>query len=146
MAQAAPDIRAIWPYKSSESVLIPAPTPPRERGIGLRAHTQFPVALCEGTRAAHCLALELSASGIVVDRGRELSERERAALFKLELFLPQRTRPVRVLARLARRVRPNVYALRFVMISDVDRLTLMEHLDQEYQQGLSLLREIEQAS
>lgn len=146
MAQAAPEIRSIWPYQSSASVLLPAPQRPRERSIGLRARTQFPVALCEGPHAAHCLALELSATGIVVERGRDLSEREQRALFKLELFLPGATQPVRVLARVARRVRPHVYALRFVMVSEVDRLTLMEHIDHEQQAGLRLLREIEQAS
>jgi hypothetical protein len=146
MAQPAPEIRAIWPYKSTASVLLPTPQLPRERSIGLRARTQFPVALCEGPHAAHCLALELSATGIVVERGRELSEREQGSLFKLELFLPERTRPVRVLARVARRLRPQVYAFRFVMISEVDRLTLMEHIDFVQQTGLRLLREIEQAS
>jgi hypothetical protein len=50
---------------------------------------------------------------------------------------------VRVLARLARRVEPEVYALKFVLISDVDRLTLMEHLDQEQLESLQLLQEIE---
>jgi hypothetical protein len=146
MAQPAPEIRAIWPYKSTASVLLPTPQLPRERSIGLRARTQFPVALCEGPHAAHCLALELSATGIVVERGRELNEREQGSLFKLELFLPERTRPVRVLARLARQLRPQVYAFRFVMVSEVDRLTLMEHIDLVQREGLQLLHEIERAS
>ena len=146
MAQAAPEIRAIWPYKSTESVLVPPPQHPRERSIGLRARTQFPVALCEGPRAAHCLALELSATGIVVEHGREMSERELGALFKLELFLPEKQRPVRVLARVARRVAAKTYALRFVMISEVDRLTLMEHIDYEQQDSLRLLQDVERAS
>ena len=101
-----------------------------ERGIGLRAATRFPVLVCEGPHAAHCHALELSATGVVVDRGRELSERELRAGFKLELFVPGATRPVRVLAKVARTIVPGQYAFRFVLISDVDRLSLMEHIDE----------------
>ena len=142
MAQAAYDIRAIWPYKSHR-VSLPPPSGRTERGIGVRGRTEFPVLLCEGPHAAHCLALELSATGVVVRRGRELSEREQHTLFKLELFLPEGSRPVRVLARVARRTDPEVYAMRFVMISDVDRLTLMEHLDREQRDSLELLQEIE---
>jgi peptide subunit release factor RF-3 len=51
-----------------------------------------------------------------------------------------------VLARVARRAEPEVYALRFVMISDVDRLTLMEHLDRECRESLELLHEVELSS
>jgi hypothetical protein len=145
MAQTAYDIRAIWPYKSKR-ISLPPPSGRTERGIGLRARTEFPVLLCEGPHAAHCLALELSATGVVVRRGRELSEREQQTLFKLEMFLPGGTRPVRVLARVARRTEPEVYAMRFVMISDVDRLTLMEHLDREQRDSLELLHEVELSS
>ena len=146
MTQAAPEIRAIWPYKSRDtSELHPIPRPPTsQRGIGLRAVTSFPVLFCEGPHAAHCLAMELSATGIVVERGRELSEREQRAVLKLELFLPDQLRPVRVLARVARQAGRTAYALRFVLIADVDRLTLMEHVDQERLRTLRLLEEIEQ--
>jgi hypothetical protein len=112
------------------------------RGIGVRVATTFPVLLCEGPHAAHCRAVELSASGIVVDRGRALSEREQRAGLKLELFLPDQPKPVRVLAKIAREVAPNKYALKFVLISDVDRLILMEHLDKQQRESLHLLDEI----
>jgi|EndMetStandDraft_4_1072995.scaffolds.fasta_scaffold735720_2 hypothetical protein len=113
-----------------------------ERGIGLRAKTSFPVLLCEGPHAAHCRALELSASGIVVDRGRELSEREQRASMKLELYVPGASRPVRALAKVVRHVGDNAYALKFVLIADVDRLTLMEHVDHQLQDSLRLLNEV----
>lgn len=115
----------------------------RGRSIGLRAPTRFPVLVCEGMRAAHCHAVELSASGIVVERGRELSERELRAGFKLELFLPHLNRPVRVLAKAIRAVTPTAYAFKFVLVSDVDRLTLMEHLDQLQNDSMHLLYELE---
>jgi len=112
------------------------------RGIGLRAATSFPVLLCEGPHAAHCRALELSASGIVVERGRALSQREQHASLKLELFLPGRPGQVRVLAKIIRPLTLTRYALKFVLISDADRLTLMEHIDQERLDSLRLLEEI----
>jgi hypothetical protein len=112
------------------------------RGIGLRARTSFPVLLCEGPHAAHCRAVELSATGIVVDRGRELSEREQKASIKLELFLPGAVRPVRALAKVVRNVTQAQYALKFVLISDVDRLTLMEHVDRQQVDSLRLLEDV----
>lgn len=148
MSNAANDIRAVWPYAQPDGA-IPFPRLARgsttERGIGLRGATHFPVLLCEGPHAAHCHALELSASGIVVERGRELSERELRAGFKLELFLPETRRPVRVLAKVVRRVGTTAYAFKFVLIADVDRLTLMEHLDWQRSDSLRLLDQIEHA-
>ena len=117
----------------------------RERSIGLRVLTSFPLLLCEGQHAAHCRATELSATGIVVDRGRALSEREQRASFRLELFLPDGARPIRALAKVARSVGPTRYALRFVLISDVDRLTLMEYVDRIEHDARSLLDEISAA-
>ncbi len=116
------------------------------RGIGLRAKTTFPVLLCEGPHAAHCRALELSASGIVVERGRALSEREQRSSIKLELFLPDRAGPVRVLAKIVRQVTSTSYALKFVLIADVDRLTLMEYVDRQRLESLQLLDEVEGAA
>jgi len=116
-----------------------------ERAIGLRASTSFPLLLREGQHAAHCRATELSATGIVVERGRPLSEREKLASFRLELFLPGVARPIRAHAKLARTVGPTRYALRFLLISDVDRLSLMEYVDRMEQESRSLLDEISAA-
>lgn len=94
---------------------------------------------------ANCRATELSATGIVIERGRELSQREQRAPMKLDLLLPGQGRPVRVLGRVIRRVAGSSYALKFVAISDVDRLTLMEHLDQEQSDSMRLLDDVERA-
>jgi hypothetical protein len=149
MDNAAPEIRSIWPNEQTDAP-VPLLRPRRhslpERGIGLRAATIFPVLFCEGPHAAHCHAVELSASGIVVERGRELSAREQRAGVKLELFLPGVAKSVRVLAKVIRPVGFSSYALKFVLISDVDRLTLMEHLDRERVSSLQLLEEIEGAA
>jgi hypothetical protein len=146
MSAAAQQIRSIWPYQQeadSEPITLRSRGSSAQRGIGLRERTSFPILLCEGPHATHCRATEVSATGIVIERGRELSERELRALFKLELFLPNEKRPVRVLAKVARRVGLTDYALKFVLISDVDRLSLMEHLDAQQRDSLRLLAEVE---
>ena len=149
MASAVQEIRAIWPYQEkvdSSPITPPARGSAAQRGIGLRERTTFPVLLCEGPHAAHCRAVELSATGIVIERGRELSEREQRSLFKLELFLPEQPHPVRVLAKVARRAGWSAYALKFVLISDADRLTLMEHLDLQQRESLELLNDVEHSA
>ena len=148
MAEAATENAAIGPVERASE--------PRERllerdkgarrGIGLRAATSFQAVVCEGPHVAHCRAVELSSTGVVIQRGRELSEREQKALFKLDLFLPYQSRPVRVLAKVARPLGQTSYAMRFVLVADVDRLTLMEHLDRELLASLKLLTEVDQAT
>jgi hypothetical protein len=152
MANPAQEIRSIWPYMERADsdpiarISVARRGTPAQRGIGLRERTNFPVLLCEGPHVAHCHATELSATGIVIERGRELSEREQRSLFKMELFLPEQPRPVRVLAKVARRAGSSSYALKFVLISDVDRLTLMEHLDLQQRDTLDLLRDLEHSA
>ena len=148
MTNSVAAIRSIWPYQAEDGTVLPLARrrTPAKRGIGLRGATRFAVLLSEGPHAAHCHAVELSASGIVVERGRELSERECQAGFKLELFLPEQERAVRVLAKVARRVTRTAYAFKFVFINDVDRLTLMEHLDYEQADSLRLLDEVQQGA
>jgi hypothetical protein len=118
-----------------------------ERGIGLRAPTRCFAMLCDGPRVARCHAVEFSPSGVVIDRGRSMSERERSTSLKLMLFLPGRPQVVvKALVKVARQVTATRYALKFVMISDVDRLTLMEQVDREGIDSLRLLSEIEGAA
>ena len=57
-----------------------------------------------------------------------------------ELYLADDHRFKRDFKQVDRGVIP---ALKFVMISDVDRVTLMEHVDRECTASLRLLREIE---
>lgn len=148
MSDSVPEIRSIWPYRDSHPV-IPLIRPRRDnssrRGIGLRARTSFPVLVCEGPTTVHCRAAELSPSGIVIERGREMSERELRSHFKLELALPEQRYPVRVLARVARHVEGTRYAFKFVLIADADRLTLMEHLDALERGARELLNDVAQA-
>ena len=94
--------------------------------VGLRARTDFRVVAKNGGFISHCRGIEISSSGIIVDRGRE---QQSLSLFtRLEMMLPERMRP---LCALARPIwwQGSQQALKFVRISDVDRLTLAEHLD-----------------
>jgi hypothetical protein len=93
------------------------------------------VVATNGGLVSHCRGIEISASGIIVDRGRGL--RHESLLLRLEMLLPERIRPLCALARPIW-VRGSEQALKFVRISDVDRLTLAEHLDLLCLRGVSL--------
>ena len=103
--------------------------------VGLRARTDFRVVAKSGRFVSHCRGIEISSSGIIVDRGRELPTEP--LLMRLEMLLPERIRPLRALARPIW-VRGSQQALKFVRISDVDLLTLAEHLDVLTLRGVSL--------
>jgi hypothetical protein len=103
--------------------------------VGLRARTDFRVIAKNGGFVSHCRGIEISSSGIIVDRGREAPSQP--LLMRLEMQLPERLRPLRALARPIW-VRGTQQALKFVRISDVDRLTLAEHLDLLNLRGVAL--------
>jgi hypothetical protein len=72
--------------------------------------------------------VEVSATGIVVDQRTAHAPLGSRLLVELELLLPERIRSLHALARPIWSFGTQ-HALRFVRISDVDRLTLAEHLD-----------------
>ena len=96
--------------------------------IGLRARTDVEVIARHGQFTTRCRGIEVSPTGIVLDRGPAGAGLEDHLLVELELHLPER---VRVLHALARSVRSfgNQQALHIVEMSDADRLTLAEHMD-----------------
>jgi hypothetical protein len=99
-----------------------------DRRVGLRARTDFRVVTRDGCLESHCRGIEVSTSGIVVDRGKPVRGRDERILLKLELRLPERLRALQAIARPVWS-RGQQQAFRFVKMSDVDRLTLAEHLD-----------------
>lgn len=82
--------------------------------------------LLNGYRHA-CRAVDLSTTGMVVQRPRALAERETHQLGAYEVHLDGR-RPIRVRARTVRS-EGLLLAVRFVVVHDVDRLTIAEHAD-----------------
>ena len=107
------------------------------RQIGMRGHTNFAVILHNGDLVAHCRAVDVSSTGIVIDRGHHPGPADEGGIFRLELYMPDASAPVRALARVVRNL-GNEQALRFVAISDADRLTITEHLDHQWSRGASL--------
>lgn len=105
-----------------------------ERRICLRGRTDFPVLLASGYRRLHGRGIEISPSGIIVDRGLWLEEGDQPLMMRLTIRLPERRRPISAIARHVRCF-GSQQVLRFVEISDVDRLTLAEHLDIVHRRG-----------
>lgn len=95
---------------------------------GMRARTDFQVRASAGSALVPCRGVELSTTGVVIDRGRGTTERDHRLLVQLELSLAERTRPIRAVARSVW-TRGPLQAFRFVRIADADRLNLAEHLD-----------------
>lgn len=108
-----------------------------ERRLGLRARTDFRVVASDGAFRAQCRGIEISAMGIVLDVGRWAAARAERVFLNLELALPERCRPIHALARPIWGLGTQ-RAFKFIRISDVDRLTLAEHLDLMHLRGTIL--------
>lgn len=72
--------------------------------------------------------IEVSPTGIVIDRGRPIRERDKRIFIHMEITLPERIKPLRAVARPVWSYGTH-QAFKFVRISDVDRLNLAEHVD-----------------
>ena len=108
-----------------------------ERRVGLRARTDFGVIARDGNLEAHCRGIEVSPTGIVLDRGRAVRRRDQRILVGLELRLPERLRALRAVARPVWSF-GSQQAFKFVKMSDADRLTLAEHIDVLRMRGVPL--------
>ena len=109
-----------------------------ERRIGVRARTDFRVVARDGLFASRCRGIEVSTMGIVLDRGRVVTSRDNTrVLVDLELHLPERFASIRALGRPVWRL-GSQQAFRLVSMSDVDRLTLAEHMDVLRHRGVRL--------
>jgi hypothetical protein len=98
------------------------------RRLGLRAPASFPVAAFDGRSVEQCWAVELSSTGLVLERRG--AERALRGVVRLRMFLPGVSEPIRAVARAVRSDGPR-QALTFIGISDADRLTISEALDRE---------------
>lgn len=104
---------------------------------GLRARTDFPVVTHFGNEKSECRAVEVSPSGIILERGYDVESRPIPFVMRIEMRLPERLRPLFAWARpiWSRGTRQ---ALRFVGATDSDRLSLAEHLDLQRLRGVKL--------
>jgi hypothetical protein len=93
-----------------------------------RARTDCSVRTEQGRIVSIYRGIDVSPTGIVIDRGRPIRDRDKRIFIHMEITLPERIRPLRAVAR------PvwcygTQQAFKFVRISDVDRLNLAEHVD-----------------
>jgi hypothetical protein len=99
-----------------------------ERRISSRAQVDVPIyALVDGFRH-DCRAVDLSPTGMVVQRSASLASRHFAQVSPFEIHLGPR--PIRVRARPVWS-QERLLAVRFVWMNDVDRLTIAEMLDRK---------------
>jgi hypothetical protein len=99
-----------------------------DRRVGLRTRTDFRVIAQRGPLRSQYRGIDVSPTGIVLDRGRLIEERDWPLWMRLELQLPEYLKSVRAVARPIWSTGTK-QAFKFVRIADVDRLILAEHLD-----------------
>jgi hypothetical protein len=93
-----------------------------------RARVDMPVfAIVDGFRHA-CRAVDLSSTGMVIERTKRLASRELVSMSAYELWLAGEAGPIQARARNVW-TQGHLTALRFVVMNDVDRLNIAEHLD-----------------
>jgi hypothetical protein len=99
-----------------------------KRRLNQRARTDCKVRTRQGSIVSSYRGVEVSPTGIVIDRGRPVGERDLRVYVEMEIVLPERMRPLRALARPVWSFGTQ-QAFKFVVMSDVDRLNLAEHVD-----------------
>ncbi|HVU02021.1 MAG TPA: hypothetical protein VHE30_09725 [Polyangiaceae bacterium] len=96
--------------------------------LNQRARTDCRVRTWRGSLVSSGRGVELSPTGIVVDRARPIDDRDRTTYVEMEILLPERSRPLHAVARPVWSFGTQ-QAFKFVVMSDVDRLNLAEHVD-----------------
>lgn len=98
-----------------------------ERRGGNRALADVPVSAFVDGYPHQCWAIDVSPTGMLYQRSRALAAREPYELNAFELRLG--TQPIRMRARTVW-IKDRLCAVRFVVMDDVDRLTIAEHIDE----------------
>lgn len=99
-----------------------------QRRINQRARTDCRVVTRQGSILSFYRGVEVSPTGIVIDRGRPVGDRDQRMYVEMEIVLPERLKPLCALARPVWSFGTQ-QAFKFVRMSDVDRLNLAEHVD-----------------
>lgn len=109
---------------------------PLRARLALRARTDFPVRAHEGSFVTDCRGIELSPTGILVDRGHPIESMDPGTLMELDLELPG-SAPLHTYAR-AVWAFGNQQAFKFLAMTDADRLSLAEYVDRLARAGAPL--------
>jgi hypothetical protein len=96
--------------------------------LNQRARTDCSVLTRHGSLVSSYRGVELSPTGIVIDRARPIEARDNGIYIEMEIVLPERVRPLHAVARPVWSFGTQ-QAFKFVVMSDVDRLNLAEHVD-----------------
>jgi hypothetical protein len=104
---------------------------------GLRVRTDFDVVAWLGGMKSHCRAIDLSTSGVLVDRGRQVRPADERLMVDLELLLPESAEALHAVGRSVWS-QGTMQAFCFVGLDDVDRLTLAEHIDRRRAAGVAV--------
>lgn len=99
-----------------------------KRGISQRARTDLRVETHQGALSSRYRGIEISPTGILIDRGRRIAARDLPLYVRLSIRLPESLFTLRALARPVWSFGTQ-QAFKFVEMSDVDRLNLAEHVD-----------------
>lgn len=108
---------------------------PEERRLAMRAQIDFPVIQHVDGFAHACRGIDVSSRGLVVRRPTSLVERDPRLLYSIELRIGDRA--IRTLARTVWTEGP-LQAMRYVGMSDADKLDIAEVLDRARRKGTVL--------
>ncbi len=106
-----------------------------ERRLAMRGQIDFPVTQHVDGFPHACRGIDVSSRGLVIQRPQSLAERDPQLVYSIELSLQGRT-----IHTFARTVWTDgtLQAMRYVGISDVDRLEIAEVLDDASRKGVVL--------
>lgn len=100
-----------------------------ERRMGFRAQVDLPVSAWVDGHWHNCRVIDLSPTGMVVERTLSLAQRPTRSLNRMSLYRLG-DQPIAMRARTVWS-QGRYQAVRFVLIDDADRLTIAEHLDRK---------------
>ena len=101
---------------------------PSERRLSPRAPAELPVSIRNGVLTSAARSVDVSTGGILLFRSLRTFGSDDRIYLTLELTIPGEDRPLHAVARPIWSRGP-FQALKFVQMSDVDRLSLAEHVD-----------------
>lgn len=99
-----------------------------DRRYSTRVASEVPVRVGDGILVAEARSVDVSSGGVLIARSCPTRRTDQRVYLEVELLLPEAKQSVIALARPVWSQGP-YQALKFIRMSDVDRLTVAEHVD-----------------